>query len=236
VGTGTVPDPVVITASQLGEAYEGLLIAIPYVHNTGVGDDWPLADSSANIAITDTAETDTVTLRIDNDTNIDGWPEPSWPKDVIGICNQYDYSSPYTWYYQLLPRDTADFLPAGSVGIVQPIAQGSLPAVFSLSQNYPNPFNPTTVIRYSLPVDRQGQSGNGGARARTTSTSYVSLKVYNILGQEVRTLVDEEQAPGNYSVRWDGRDNAGRELTSGIYIYRIQAGDFAQTRRMILLK
>ena len=112
----------------------------------------------------------------------------------------------------------------------------SLPTEYALEQNYPNPFNATTVIRYSLPVDRQGQSGDGGARARTTSTSYVSLKVYNILGQVVRTLVDEPQAPGYYSVRWDGRDNAGEELASGIYIYRIRAGEFTQTRRMILLK
>ncbi len=112
----------------------------------------------------------------------------------------------------------------------------SLPQWLELYQNYPNPFNPVTVIRYSLPVVRQGQSGEGGSRAQTTSTSSVSLKVYNILGQVVRTLVDEPQTPGYYQVRWDGRDNAGRELASGIYIYRIQAGDFVQTRRMILLK
>ena len=135
------------------------------------------------------------------------------------------------WFYG--PVDYDPWLT--SVGVGEP-PRSSLPDHFSLSQNYPNPFNPTTVIRYSLPVDRQGQSGNGGARARTTSTSYVSLKVYNILGQVVRTLVDEPQAPGYYSVRWDGRDNAGGELASGIYIYRIQAGDFAQSRRMILLK
>ena len=123
---------------------------------------------------------------------------------------------------------------------VKPTPQPHLPEHFSLAQNYPNPFNPTTVIRYSLPVARQGRSGEGGSRARTTSTSYVSLKVYNILGQEVRTLVDEPQAPGYYQVRWDGRDNLGRELASGIYFYRLKAESrklkAEMTRKMVLIR
>ncbi len=89
-----------------------------------------------------------------------------------------------------------------------------LPVSFSLSQNYPNPFNPMTEIRYTLPKD-----------------CYVRLEVYNILGEKVVTLVDEKQAPGYKAVTWDAKD-----VGSGVYLYRLQAGGFMETRRMILLK
>jgi len=98
-----------------------------------------------------------------------------------------------------------------------------IPAVFSLAQNYPNPFNATTLIRYALPAVSGQQSA-------------VSLKIYNIAGQEVRTLVDEEQAPGYYSVSWDGRDGLGKEVSSGIYFYRLKAGSYTEIRKMVLLK
>ncbi len=88
------------------------------------------------------------------------------------------------------------------------------PSGFCLSQNYPNPFNPITHIRYALPKDCQ-----------------VKLEVYNILGQKVATLVDGEQKAGYKTARWD----AG-SFSSGIYFYHLQAGDFVQTRKMILLK
>ncbi len=86
--------------------------------------------------------------------------------------------------------------------------------IFSLSPNYPNPFNPTTSIQYAV-GDRQ----------------FVSLKVYDVLGREVATLVNEEKKPGTYEVKFDGSD-----LSCGIYFYRIQAGSFVQTRKMILIK
>jgi hypothetical protein len=98
-----------------------------------------------------------------------------------------------------------------------------IPQFFRLKQNYPNPFNSTTLIRYQLPVISGQQSA-------------VSLKVYNILGQEVKTLVEKDQAPGYYSVKWDGRDSMGEEMTSGIYFCRLQAGDFVETKRMLFLK
>jgi len=97
----------------------------------------------------------------------------------------------------------------------------NLPAEFALSQNYPNPFNATTAISYQL---------SGVSPHRTT------LKVYNIAGQEVRTLVDEEQASGYYSVSWDGRDGLSKEVSSGIYFYRLQAGSYTETKKMVLLK
>ncbi len=92
--------------------------------------------------------------------------------------------------------------------------QTKQPESFSLSQNYPNPFNPTTTINYSI-----------------YKSSLVTLKVYNMLGQGVATLVNQEQTPGNYTVNF----NASR-LASGVYMYKIQAGDFSAIKKMILLK
>lgn len=89
-----------------------------------------------------------------------------------------------------------------------------LPEKYSLSQNHPNPFNPVTKIEYSLPQSED-----------------VSLIVYNLLGGEVARLIDERKQSGNYSVNWDASN-----LSSGIYFYRLQAGDFVQTRKMLLLK
>jgi len=94
-----------------------------------------------------------------------------------------------------------------------------LPTEFALGQNYPNPFNPVTVIKYALPKGCQ-----------------VKLTIYNILGQRVITLVNEPQAAGYKSIRWDSRSQSGNEVTSGIYFYRLQAGDFVEARKMILLK
>ncbi|MBN2572431.1 MAG: phosphodiester glycosidase family protein, partial [Ignavibacteriales bacterium] len=90
---------------------------------------------------------------------------------------------------------------------------------FILNQNYPNPFNPSTTIRYCIPLDVKGQMSN------------VQLKVYNILGQDVATLVNEEKAPGVYEVTFDGTN-----LTSGIYFYRIQTGNYSDVKKMIILK
>lgn len=94
-----------------------------------------------------------------------------------------------------------------------------VPEHFNLLQNYPNPFNPETTIEYQLP-----QAGR------------VSLKIYDMMGREVRALVQGEQPAGYHRVQWDGRDEGGRKLNSGVYLYRIQAGSFVQTRKVVLLK
>jgi hypothetical protein len=94
-----------------------------------------------------------------------------------------------------------------------------LPKEFEISQNYPNPFNPTTVIEYALP-----------------KSSDVKIKIYNILGQEVRNLVNERQEAGYKIIGWDGKDDHGMEVSSGIYFYRIVAGNFVKSKKMVLLK
>lgn len=93
------------------------------------------------------------------------------------------------------------------------------PLVFSLSQNAPNPFNPETIISYALPQSEQ-----------------VKLVIYNVLGQEIRTLVNALQPAGRYRVVWNSRDDFGRSVSSGIYLYQITAGKFTNTRKMLILK
>ncbi len=107
---------------------------------------------------------------------------------------------------------------------VKKTQENNNPDNFSLEQNYPNPFNPSTMIKYSIPV--------------TLSPVTVSLKVFNLLGQEVATLVNQQQPAGNYEVKFDASNlPAGRHgLASGVYIYRIQAGEFTASKKLMILK
>jgi len=90
---------------------------------------------------------------------------------------------------------------------------------FSLEQNYPNPFNPSTTISYRLPVE-----------------SKVELVIFNMLGQKVRTLFSDKQPAGEYKIVWDGRDGNGRAVSSGVYLYRLQAGTYVEAKKMTLLR
>lgn len=99
---------------------------------------------------------------------------------------------------------------------------GVLPEMFNLSQNYPNPFNPSTFIQYGIPES----FGSGD----------VTLEVFNVLGQNIRTLVDQKQTSGTYKVRWDGRGSSGMQQVGGIYFYRLTVGEQTLTNKMILLK
>ena len=93
------------------------------------------------------------------------------------------------------------------------------PLTYALYENYPNPFNPTTTIRYSL-----------------KNAHHTKLTVFNTLGQKIRTLVDETKTTGLHTVQWDGRNNMGEQVSSGLYFYRIEAGSFVQTKRMMMLE
>jgi hypothetical protein len=98
-------------------------------------------------------------------------------------------------------------------------AAGDLPAKFALMPNYPNPFNPATTIRYEI-----------------ASRTDVELRVYDVRGALVSTLVNKSQAPGAYSIEWNGTDDKGSPVSSGVYFYRITAGSFSDVRKMTLLK
>jgi len=94
-----------------------------------------------------------------------------------------------------------------------------IPDKFIVHQNFPNPFNPETEIRFAL-----------------TKDSHVVINVYNTLGQQIGTLMDTQYAAGFHSVRWDGRDRNGRPVSSGVYLYQIQAGAFSQVKKMSLIR
>jgi serine protease AprX len=98
-----------------------------------------------------------------------------------------------------------------------------VPRTFQLAQNYPNPFNAETIIRYGIPDTKGGPV-------------HVSLNIFNINGQRVRGLVDEEKAPGYHSVKWDGRDNNHRPVASGLYFYQMQADEFKSIKKVAVLK
>ena len=103
------------------------------------------------------------------------------------------------------------------VGVQNPngvVASLQFPSDYLLNQNYPNPFNPTTIIRYQLP-----------------KSGHVRLEVFDVLGRHVATLIDNTQSPGEYSVMWNASD-----CTNGVYVYRLKADNFYQSRKMILMK
>jgi hypothetical protein len=96
---------------------------------------------------------------------------------------------------------------------------GSVPQVFSLHQNFPNPFNPVTKIRYDLPKEED-----------------VRINIYDVMGRNIKLLVNKKKNAGYRSVRWDATNNYGESVSAGMYIYVIQAGDFRATKKMVLLK
>jgi hypothetical protein len=108
---------------------------------------------------------------------------------------------------------------AGTFRLKTPTAVGDTPGAARLEQNIPNPFNPTTTIRFELE-----------ARERVT------LAVYSAGGQLIRTLVDDTRGPGVHAVQWDGRNARGAAQASGVYFYRLTAGSFSESKKMVLLK
>jgi hypothetical protein len=100
-----------------------------------------------------------------------------------------------------------------------------LPETFDLLQNYPNPFNPTTTIEFTI-----GQAQDGAL------TQHATLDIYNILGQRVTNLVDEDLPSGRYRVIWDARNDAGQRVATGVYFYRMVVGSESQSKKMLLLK
>jgi hypothetical protein len=94
-----------------------------------------------------------------------------------------------------------------------------LPSKFALLENYPNPFNPSTVIQYAIP-----------------KAVRVKLTIYNVLGEKIRTLVDSYKPAGIKQVLWDGRNELGQRVASGVYLYRLEAGEFTKTRRLVVMR
>jgi hypothetical protein len=115
-------------------------------------------------------------------------------------------------------------------------ADAGKPEKIALLQNYPNPFNPLTIIQYTVGSRQTPEKAVDGSQFMVHSPIPTTLKIYNLLGQLVRTLKDEEMIPGNYQVIWDGKDDKGKEVASGIYFCRLTAGSYQKIRKMVLLK
>ncbi|MBI4549160.1 MAG: T9SS type A sorting domain-containing protein [Ignavibacteriae bacterium] len=128
-----------------------------------------------------------------------------------------------TYYYKMLACDFSGNKSALSDEISMIVLDvkevGGAPKEFALEQNYPNPFNPSTDIRYQLPT-----------------AAHVRLVIYNTLGVEVARLADLDREAGYYVASWDGKDHSGKILSSGIYLYKMEAGGFSSVRKMILVK
>jgi hypothetical protein len=147
-------------------------------------------------------------------------PEISFYQFNPVVFFSWDFGIPYQ-YPQHLYVDASHF-----TGVEEEKEELSLPNEFSLSQNYPNPFNPTTSIHFTV----------GGSQFMVRSPVHTTLKIYNVLGEVVRTLVDEPKWAGSYTVVWDGTDDDGNEVASGIYLCKLQVGDQSQTKKMLLIK
>jgi len=118
-------------------------------------------------------------------------------------------------------KEVVDFQPGFEKGTISLSSAGvkALPTAYALSGNFPNPFNPRTRIAFALP-----------------KTSKVSLEIYNILGQKVRTLLNENMEAGYQSVEWDGTDDGGAGVSSGVYLYKLKANEFSRVAKMTFLK
>ncbi len=214
-----LPDPQVITTGEMGllgdgevekEKWESVLVEYDDVTITNIN-----ADGGSNfgeILVSDGTGDTRVELEDGSNSYHNGSGEPGTIEIQLGGHFQklkgimyYSYSN-----YKLVPRKDDDFVDY-STAVKE---ENTSPKTFSIEQNYPNPFNPSTKIVYSIP-----------------RASNVTLKVFNVLGQQVKTLVNQTQGQGTYTVTFNAPS-----LPSGIYFYSIEAGDYTQVKKMILLK
>ena len=146
-----------------------------------------------------------------------------WIKQEIDLSNWAGNQNVYlAWGYvgkggDIVGLDDVKLVANGTVGIDNHITRK--PSEFVLEQNFPNPFNPITAIQYNVPFD-----------------SHVKIIIYDLVGREVNTIVNEIKVMGNHMIHWNGKDNFGQTVSGGIYFYKLQAGDFTQTRKMLLLR
>lgn len=197
--------------------------------------------TSVDVSVTVTVAPPPATVTISGSTDVEGATLTFGTQDssvTAGALGVYSFQVPYNWTgvvtptmtgYTFVPdhmdfadilADTSsnDFTPSLIVDVEQDFGN-VIPKEYSLGQNYPNPFNPSTVIPFSLP--RAG---------------FTSMKVFNIVGQEVATLLSGYLPAGAFRVTWDGTDANGEAVSSGMYFYRLKAGNYVEIRKMLLMK
>ena len=167
--------------------------------------------------------------------NEQGWKDTFIvPPGYMGkVIAKFDRPGRYVWHCHILSHEDHEMMRPYNVVSIPVIAGATsagttqnreniaaiLPTEYSIDQNYPNPFNPITEIHFHIPED-----------------NFVNINIYNTLGQVVRNLVNAEYTAGEYKVVWDGRDNIGNNLTSGIYFYRFESGNIVKTMKMQLIR
>ncbi|MFH1701766.1 MAG: T9SS type A sorting domain-containing protein [Candidatus Zixiibacteriota bacterium] len=212
------PDPIADLQVETGSFGELILSW------TAPGDDWNIGLTNRYIIA---YSTDTLTA--ENWQLADLWNTPPAPVEsgepqtvtLTGLIEAQEYWVAVVSIDESNNESDISNIDHGEAGFefVQNNDDDGLPTSFGLSQNYPNPFNPYTRFEYTLPVETQ-----------------VTITVFNILGQQTAVLVDEFQNEGVYTAEWDGRDRNGNQVSSGVYFYTIATEEFADSKRMILLK
>ena len=155
-------------------------------------------------------------------------------------------SGTFQYCFTPLDSDTFEINFGGATDVGEEVDTFNLsPDTYYLYQNYPNPFNPSTNIPFTVygsrftvysPIHTTHEKAVDGSQFMVHSPVHTTLKIYNILGQLVKTLVDEEKAPGSYNIIWDGKDEDGNQVTSGIYFYQLKIEDYCDTKKLILVK
>jgi hypothetical protein len=207
----TTIGPVMIDSSSFHELIPNSIYTLElYLRNDG------LVASATNVRVkVETADTDVTNIA--NFTNQSfGNIEPAQIKgSIVASITTQDNPNNIDFNVHISSENWdlwSDSVTAVITGITK--SETNIPLEYTLKQNYPNPFNPTTTIEFDLPY-----------------SEFVTLKIYNILGEEVSTLVSKKLAVGNYKYEWDSSS-----LASGVYLYRLEAGDFVESKKMILLR
>ncbi|MBI5807460.1 MAG: T9SS type A sorting domain-containing protein [Ignavibacteriales bacterium] len=186
---------------------------------------------------------------VDGSFKIFGNDGNQFNKNVANTSNAWFINEPQLAVSVTTASDHLPIYADFSFGVKTKIYENkSLPNTFELYQNYPNPFNPNTTIKYSIPMSsfdypqddksyvmvRQAQHDNADVSpSMSRDEVHVTLKIYDMLGREVATLVNENQKPGIYNYQFSINNY---QLSSGLYFYQLKAGEFVQTRKMILMK
>jgi DNA/RNA endonuclease YhcR with UshA esterase domain len=227
-----IPEPQVLTTGDIGkkalsdttaERWESVLVTYKNVKVTDLnadGDAGPVTYNYGEIFINDGTGDTRVELQDGNHYYNNVWEgvdtSNAYFTSITDTGSTFESLTGYLYYshsyYKLVPRYQSDFIGFGKPTSVEHV--NTMPASYAISQNYPNPFNPSTIISYSIPKE-----------------GHVVVKVYNIIGQEVATLVNAQQTAGTYKVSFDASS-----LSTGVYFYRISSGSFNQVRKMMLIK